>query len=268
MIRLHWWRTNEKQNNFGDELSRFICEQLSKQWTEWAPLEDSQLVSIGSLLASHLNPDFCWEKYTGSIWGTGFMIAGEQIDLSQVKVFALRGRYSLNQAQINQRENIALGDPGLLSHLLVRRKISQRYPLGIMPHWSDSFHPYFRGITEKHPEICLMSPMEPVDTIIEKICSCENILSSSLHGLIVADAFGIPNRWLRLNTGQEDVNGATLFKFRDYYSLFGLEKMTPVAINDCLSRNEILNHMHGYHRPGLEQIQQSLIQSFPQSLLD
>lgn len=54
------------------------------------------------------------------------------------------------------------------------------------------------------------------------------ILSSSLHGLVVSDAFGIPNQWLEFS---DNVVGAG-FKFRDYADGIGRTAMTPVKISE------------------------------------
>ena len=52
----------------------------------------------------------------------------------------------------------------------------------------------------------------PLD-VIDQITSCRKILSSSLHGLIVADAYRIPNARLILSNL---ICGGD-FKFDDYY---------------------------------------------------
>lgn len=263
MIKLHWWRTNTRRGNFGDELSRCLCEDHSRQWIDWAPVDQAELVATGSLLASHLNPQFNWAEFTGSIWGTGCMLEEETVNLEQANVSALRGHLTLGQVNCRNRDNIALGDPGLLVNKMVRRKPRENYVLGVMPHWSELDQPFYKEHLAKLPGTLWISPFDHVDNVVEKITSCQNLLSGSLHGLIAADAFQIPNRWLRLNTGQENLHGSTLFKFRDYYSVFGLKPLSPLAINDCLTVKEVLGHMQGYARPGLIDIQRSLQQAFP-----
>lgn len=52
--------------------------------------------------------------------------------------------------------------------------------------------------------------------VLELIASSEYVLSSSLYGLIVADALGKPSRWLLLSR----LVGGGGFKFRDYFSAF------------------------------------------------
>ncbi len=54
-------------------------------------------------------------------------------------------------------------------------------------------------------------PTEPWDEVIRKILDSEFVISSSLHGLIIADAFGVPSRLLKITDTEP------LFKYRDYY---------------------------------------------------
>ena len=67
--------------------------------------------------------------------------------------------------------------------------------------------------------------------VIHEIAKCEHILSSSLHGLVVADALGIPNGWIKLS---DRVVGDG-FKFKDYGTAIK-RKHSPIFING----NEIL----------------------------
>ena len=59
--------------------------------------------------------------------------------------------------------------------------------------------------------------------MIDKICSCRYIISSSLHGLILSDAYGIPNLWIRIS---DRVKGGDC-KFLDYFS--GVNRKTNCA---------------------------------------
>src|SRR5699024_1824265 len=42
---------------------------------------------------------------------------------------------------------------------------------------------------------------DSIEDTLDAITSCERIISTSLHGLILADAYGIPNAWLIAETG-------------------------------------------------------------------
>jgi hypothetical protein len=59
--------------------------------------------------------------------------------------------------------------------------------------------------------------------IMDQLVQCQFVLSSSLHGLIFADSYGIPNAHVILSNGK--VMGGT-FKFDDYYQGIGRTRHT------------------------------------------
>lgn len=64
--------------------------------------------------------------------------------------------------------------------------------------------------------------------ILKQIAQCEMIVSSALHGLIVADSFGIPN--IRL-VATDTMRIAQNFKFLDYYSAYDIEEHSALNIH-------------------------------------
>lgn len=66
--------------------------------------------------------------------------------------------------------------------------------------------------------------------VSKQICECKCVLSSSLHGLIFADSYNVPNHQLiflnKKNNYTSNVLGNN-FKFKDYYSSFDLEYKEP-----------------------------------------
>lgn len=49
--------------------------------------------------------------------------------------------------------------------------------------------------------------------VIDEICSCDYIISESLHGLITAETYGVPNVWVEFIDHPDYWN----FKFLDFY---------------------------------------------------
>ena len=170
------------------------------------------------------------------------------MDLPAAQVTALRGKRTLQSLGCRAKDSIQLGDPGLLAGLLTEKKPS-RYKLGIIPHWSEFLQPALAPLVAMSPEILLIDPCAGAREVLDNICRCEHILSSSLHGLIVADALGIPNAWLRLNLGYEDQAGMGEFKYRDYYSIFGLDQIAFLTPEEATGLDAILDPMASYH-PG------------------
>ena len=96
--------------------------------------------------------------------------------------------------------------------------------------------------------------------VIDQIRSCEYIISSSLHGLIVSDAYNIPNVWIKVS---EKVIGGE-FKFKDYFSGVNREYKLPVTMTKNTELEEINNALLDYKEisPDLN----SIINSCPWSI--
>ena len=68
---------------------------------------------------------------------------------------------------------------------------------------------------------------------------CDFILSTSLHGVIIADTYSVPNIWCEFTYRVEE-NG---LKFRDYYLSVGKEFTEPVLkVDHYISINSLLEY--------------------------
>jgi hypothetical protein len=135
--------------------------------------------------------------------------------------------------------------------------------LGLIPHYVDHDHAILKEIANTSPEICLIDICDEPHSVIRRVSQCDNILSSSLHGLILADSLGIPNRWLG---AFGEVIGAG-FKFRDYYSAFGLEPPQPLVPRASDTLDTLLPQIDDYERPNLIQLQENLMRSLDDVLV-
>ena len=97
-----------------------------------------------------------------------------------------------------------VGDPALLLPKVYNPLVQKKHDLGIIPHYG-----HYEEILKTQSPAHIIDPFLPTEQFINEVLSCNVIYSSSLHGLIVADAYGIPNKWV--------IYGDT-FKYRDYYS--------------------------------------------------
>ena len=101
---------------------------------------------------------------------------------------------------------------------------------------------------------------DDVGSFISQLTECEFILSSSLHGLIMADSFGIPNQWMVLSDKVEGKN----FKFYDYYSVFDMPCPDFITLDNFML-GDIEKIAKDYRRPGITDVQMALKSSFPSS---
>jgi pyruvyltransferase len=205
MPKMYWWNEPDKPN-FGDRLNWTILDKLghAPTWTE--PLK-ADLVLMGSIL-EHLPP-----VWSGTVCGAGKMFAESTVDLSRARVLAVRGHLTARSIRHYSRD-IVFGDPALMLPLWFRQRPAI-HELGIVPHWTDT------ELWSRFKYGHLIDPTAHPEQVVQDITSCRRIISSSLHGLIIADAFGIPRRaelFPRAITHAHHEGGD--FKFRDYASVF------------------------------------------------
>jgi pyruvyltransferase len=181
--------------NFGDELGLHILARLGYSVTRVEAIADADLLACGSILETAAT-----EARPGTIvWGSGLMHDGPA-DLSALDVRAVRGR--LTAAAVGLE--VPTCDPGsLVPHLYDRPR--PRYGVGVVRHYVDKrAYPWADVVIDAS---------SPVDEVIEAIGACRRVASSSLHGLVVAAAWGIPT--LRLH--HRDVAGGD-FKWSDWFT--------------------------------------------------
>lgn len=180
-MKTYYWRGKK---NFGDLLTPLLINHFCHLPSEWSEPQDAQLVMVGSIL-EHL-PTY-WH---GVIAGAGFLKENGFYLGGGAQVLAVRGPLSLKKTGTS-RKNVVLADPGLIADELIPNQ-DKEYNLGIIPHWSDKeleLNPLF---LKYKPKIIRVTD-DPI-TVITQIAKCKKIVSSSLHGIILADAFGIPRR--------------------------------------------------------------------------
>lgn len=175
---------------------------------------------------------------------------------------AVRGPLSAKQLAAEARPQ-ALGDPAVLADRLLKKPVQTRWEIGIVPHYVDLAHPLVEKLGEFSSEAAVISPMlSPVD-FVEKIAACRTVISSSLHGLVVADALGVPNKWVEFS---DQILGGG-FKYRDYLANFEIADRKPQSIvkaND-IDSSFVRLILSDYHRPGIEQMKKDLVAAFPQT---
>lgn len=264
-LKLYWFRGEGKKDptrcNFGDYLSPLIVEMVSGKKVIYAPIEKADMIAIGTILSRENKAKRFFLPHRLHVWGSGTDNLERRFS-SRHHYHAVRGAITLQL--IDQPKNpvdIALGDPGLLAARWWDGRIKpvKKYSVGLVPHYVDQSSPEMLAAASK-PGFRVIDVFSPVEEVLRSIQECHFILSSSLHGLIMADAFGIPNRRMRLS---DRVLSDT--KFEDYYSAFSLDEPQPIepqAMLD-LTANSVEQLIGNYQRPGLTRIIEKLINKFP-----
>jgi pyruvyltransferase len=205
-VKAYWWKGAGRPPNWGDFLTPLLLARFAHVEPRWTERGSADVVCVGSILGHIVGP---W--YKGTILGTGKLFEA-QIVPQRAAVLALRGPLTAKGVP----GNYALGDPGLLADELVQIE-TKKYDLCLIPHWSDKQ----LGVDERfvrYPHVVVDSAGDPL-TIIRTIAESCKVVTSSLHGLILADALMIPRRF---EPSAEGVFAGDMFKFRDYNASVGL----------------------------------------------
>jgi hypothetical protein len=167
-----------------------------------------------------------------SVLGAGFHYEKDKIKFIKKLDFQIvRGELSkkiLIKNKLIKQDGVLTGDPGLLASYMYTNKKDKKYALGIIPHLGDLNSVLFYEIHKKYKKSVIINVQDHPDKVISEIMECENIISSSLHGLIISDSLNIPNVWVenRYKTGVCEPH----FKFFDYYSALDFNCAAPADL--------------------------------------
>lgn len=209
-----------KPHNWGDDINVFLIEQMTGKRVV---IKDQSIYHnrcykgpvyscIGSIIGLYNVPNTI-------IWGSGIISETKAVRTMPTQILSVRGEKTREQLKkIGIECPQKYGDPALLiSKYYQARPLKKRYRLGIIPHYVDFKNPHIAYFLAAHKEDVLLIDIANYNKwtdIPDQIASCDCIISSSLHGLIVADSYSIPNIWVSFS----DLLTGGDFKFIDYFS--------------------------------------------------
>lgn len=223
------------ENNWGDKVNPYIFEKLTGKQVISSNsifnfLNKTKILGVGSLIVGDLS--------NSVIWGSGVIADQIKLEIKPKEILAIRGHYTLKKIQKVGGNCEIFGDPVLLFPEIFSAENSvKKYKYGIVPHFKDKSSIGIQKIHDlQNPEIKIIDIQSGIEEFVIDVLSCENILSSSLHGLILAEAYGIPTCRIVLSNKLEGGD----FKFYDYYSGVGIKTLDTIYINDDISNLNIM----------------------------
>ena len=207
---VHVWSPGPNAHNFGDSLFLAIVNRILDQALEPSPADYPGRLFYpgGSVLHLCREGDIAWgigANLNAARWRDRRRFA-KSLDIRCVRgpltAAFVRDFLELVEPPVG-------GDPAILAPRFFKEwsEIQSRGMVGLVQHYSDPGDS--NGISE---EVQAIDPLRDPMIVVPEILSCDLVVSSSLHGIIVAEAFGIPARWLRAEAG-----GPASMKFYDYY---------------------------------------------------
>ena len=212
-------------DNFGDLITPYLLSKYCNKDDYTFDFKDSnntKIISCGSIMR------LCNEN--AIVYGSGIRNRDQDIKKGIIKI--VRGPLTRKRLlEIGCYCPPIYGDPGLLLPLYYNPTVTKTHKLGIIPH-----HIHYKTINEMYnnsTDIKVINLINKnIELVIDDILRCERIISSSLHGLIISDAYNIPNKWVKFNN---EIRGDDT-KFYDYFLSVNRSDTTFI---DCMDYKEI-----------------------------
>ena len=249
---MEWWNS---QKNLGDYLSKVVYEWMLKREQINSNQKISHtihLLGIGSILGMG--------NFDAVVWGSGIhTIASIRLILDRRKrinydIRLVRG--PITRAILKDAGYVCpkrFGDPAVLMPLIYTpKKIKKVYKYGIIKHLSQNDE-NLRNNTVSSIKYLNIKTLD-YKSFINSILQCETIISSSLHGIILAESYGVPA--IFLSDGVEN----EIIKYIDWY-------LSTNRTNIKIAKNiEDAFKMKPMELPNLEEMQKCVISAFPYDL--
>lgn len=219
-----------KHKNWGDDLNIHLLKYLTNKYVYVANkslLHDKFILKNYSCIGSIIG---MFGNSRTEIWGSGVACKDVILGNKPKKVYSVRGKYTRDFLLQNGIECPEIyGDPALLISKYYSAKPIGEFRLGLIPHYVDLDNKFIREFVANNKDVLLidLTNYERWSDICDKIVSCDCIISSSLHGLIASDSYGIPNIWARFSN---KIYGGD-FKFIDYFSSVSRQENKPLEIS-------------------------------------
>jgi pyruvyltransferase len=212
-MKLFWYRDESwsaERGNVGDTISPYLVERLSGEFPEYAEHGGGRFVVVGSVVQMLQDGDI--------IWGAGLIRKQPVRFRANVSFCAVRGPLTRKMLLRSGYPKAAVpevfGDPCVLTSLLFPQPRTVQHRIGVVAHYVDQeeCQRIFHGT-----QVRIIDVINQPETFLQAINSCEVILSSSLHGVIFSESYGINTIPIQLS---DKIYGGA-FKFDDYYQSTG-----------------------------------------------
>lgn len=231
---------DKHRNNLGDILSPYLAAHFSDKKTKRISKLRSKTVEHYYMIGSILQR--C--NRNSIIWGSGFISADSVCREKPKKVLAVRGPLTRQKCLEQGIECPEIyGDPALLLPEVYPGRKDIKYDVGIIPHYNDKAEKWLKNDFIHSEKVLIIDVQNPDPLkVIDQILECKYILSSSLHGLILADAYKVPSLWIEFSQPLEGDG----FKFHDYFQSVGRKVEEPVHTNEIKDLETIIEKIEPY----------------------
>lgn len=216
-----WWMESPYPGNFGDILNPYVVEKITGVPPLCGP-KGAGVLAIGSTIR--------FARDGAQVWGTGTPRMSDRLNPRAI-YRAVRGPLTARLVEASGAPLPSVfGDPACLLPRLYRpRHMGTRHALGVVLHHAHEGKLHFDGDVKVIS--VLRAGYDGIEAFIDELCQCERILTSSLHGLIVSHAYGVPAQWFTVEGARHTVPGDGT-KYHDYLQSVGLPSVEPMVLGE------------------------------------
>ncbi len=251
-VNLHWFKyPGTVGDNLGDYLATVVYEYMLKRKN--IPLdakvsETRHLLGIGSVLSQGYQDATVWSS--GLILEKSFKLK-LLLKIKKLDIRAVRGPLTRKVLiKAGQKCPEVYGDGAILMPYIYQpENITKKYNISLVAHRD---FPIELDNTQDIHKINIKT----IDykSFIDEIVASNLVISTSLHGIILAETYGVPAIWVK----NERVG---VFKFYDWYGATNRDYVQPAN-----SVEEAVHSTPPEPIPNLKELQEGLFNAFPYDL--
>lgn len=243
-VNLYYW-THAAGDNVGDLISLVLVREIVESFGldfDQRVRRTHKLFAVGSILEQAVPH--------ATVWGSGLRHPVVSPTNVALDVRAVRGpltRDALLHGGIACPE--VFGDPAILLPRFYRPKPARRRAFLVIPHFLRECE-----LLQRHPGDCISTLTSDWQGFVDAIAGADLVISGSLHGIVLAEAYGVPAILLASAADRDR------FKYDDYYQGTGRSTYAMASTVDEA------RSLGGLPPPALGALQDSLLQAFPRDL--
>lgn len=227
------WSSGEfTSRNIGDVLNVYLFKKIfGKDIVSYKEVLNLGVPPVYSFIGSVLDNSAVRNL---TVMGSGFKRESSPLKVLPKNVISCRGpltRKKLMQSGLQVPE--IYGDPAILLPHFYNPGAEKKFKMGLIPHYVDKEVDLVKK-WEKNLEVKIIDVFSGMEEFVTDIKSCEFTISSSLHGVILSHAYGVPSVWVKLS---KDLVGGS-FKFDDYYQSLG-HTCKPIFLEEYKNLEQI-----------------------------
>lgn len=223
-----YFKAEDGTRNFGDELNLYLWPRYIPELPDAEP-KDGYFIGIGTMLHRGLPAE-----RQNVVFGAG---SNGTVSPRLDRVYFVRGPLTATNCGLGVE--LAITDPAIL---LADTPPTQNVPGRIVyvPHWLSACEDLEKRCCASG--LRYVDPRRPLGDVLAEISAATKVITESLHGAVVADAWRIP--WVAVHSGSQHVNR---FKWEDWCKSLELVYDPRETLEDALSAPAILSEDAVHH---------------------